>query len=397
MYNLSKLPGDRKYYAMIINSKSLTKEERALAFNLLDNVSDDAKIKEILTSHYKIMTEKHHPFPSIEQFSHVRRNVQYKAQFKGFDDAGEPIMDRTAKMPILSFEGTVKLHGTNNAIILTETSFYCQSRERIITPESDNAGAARFVYSLSEDDVNILRSNIDWVKHNKITIFSEWAGKGIQKTVAISQIDKSVFIFKAAVINEDEEKEEWISTRGWKLPNGFYDIYSFPNAVFRIDIDFGEPEYAIEKINKWVLEVEEECPVGKAFGISGIGEGIVFSCVTPGWESSRYWMKCKGSKHANSKVRTMVTVDIEKFESEKAFVESVLDEGRLEQGFNWLKSNGHPIPDQTSTGEFIRFIFNDVLKEAKLEMEASGIEEKNLGKLLAQPVKKWYFDRLNRE
>lgn len=57
------------------------------------------------------MSVIHHPFPSIDQFSHIRRNVLHKAQYKGKDENGEPIMDRTAVMPILSYEGTCKLHG----------------------------------------------------------------------------------------------------------------------------------------------------------------------------------------------------------------------------------------------------------------------------------------------
>lgn len=53
----------------------------------------------------------HYSFPSIDQFSHVRRNVQWKSQYRGQDEKDEPIMDRTASMPTLSYEGTVKLHG----------------------------------------------------------------------------------------------------------------------------------------------------------------------------------------------------------------------------------------------------------------------------------------------
>lgn len=93
-------------------------------------------------------------------------------------------------------------------------------------------------------------------------------------------------------------------------------------------------------------------------------------------------------------VRKLATVDIEKYESEQSFVSAVLDEGRLEQGYNWLKENNKP-QDQSSTGDFIRWIFNDVVKECSPEMKASNIEEKNLGKLLAAPAKKWYFARLN--
>ncbi len=335
----------------------------------------------------------HHAFPSIDQFSHVRRNVLWKAQYRGLDENSEPIMDRTALMPTLSYEGTCKLHGTNFGICFEKNNgFYCQSRERIISVGNDNAGSATWANSVSEEDWNILRANFpaDWFK---IAIYGEWAGQGIQKNVAISTLSKAFYIFAARLISEDGEKEEWLDVRNWVLPEGIYNIYNFP--TFKIDINFESPEYAIAEINKWVLDVEAECPVGKAFGVSGIGEGIVWKCITPGWESSRYWFKAKGDKHANSKVRKLATVDIEKFESEQAFINSVLDEGRLEQGYNWLKENNKP-QDQSSTGDFIRWIFNDVVKECSPEMEASNIEEKSLGKLLSGPAKKWYFARLNK-
>lgn len=334
----------------------------------------------------------HYSFPSIDQFSHVRRNVQWKSQYRGQDEKDEPIMDRTASMPTLSYEGTVKLHGTNAGVVFENGGItYCQSRERIITPDSDNAGFAQQFCSIGLDDLNIIRANFpeNW---SKVAVYGEWAGTGIQKNVAISTLPKAFYIFAARLISEDGEKEEWLDTRNWILPPNIFNIYNYP--TFKIDINFESPEYAIAEINKWVLDVEEQCPVGKAKGASGIGEGIVFRCVSEGWGSSRYWFKAKGDKHSASKVRKLATVDIEKYESEQSFVSAVLEEGRLEQAFNWLKENNKP-QDQSSTGDFIRWIFNDVVKECSPEMEASNIEEKNLGKLLAAPAKKWYFARLN--
>ena len=338
------------------------------------------------------MSTTYHAFPSIDQFSHVRRNVQWKSQYRGQDANDEPIMDRTAPMPILSYEGTVKNHGTNGGLVFERNNgFYCQSRERIITPESDNAGFAKWANSLSAKELACIDINFpeDW---QKVAVYGEWAGQGIQKNVAIAMLPKAFYIFAARLISESGETEKWLDTRNWIMPAGVYNIYNFP--TFKIDINFESPEYAIAEINKWVLEVEAECPVGKALGASGIGEGIVFRCVTEGWESSRYWYKCKGEKHANSKVRKLATVDIEKYENDQAFIAAVLDEGRLEQGFSWLKENNKP-QNQTAVGDFIRWIFNDVIKECSPEMENSGIKEKDLGKLLAGPAKKWYFNRLN--
>lgn len=335
------------------------------------------------------MKRTHFSFPSIEQFKNVHRKVQEKAQFVGLDENQEPIFNRAALLPTLSYEGTIKVHGTNASILLTKDDFYCQSREQVITPEKDNAGFARFVHELPLESFEILRSNFN---QEKVAIYGEWAGKGIQKGVAISQVDKAFFVFGVRVILEDE-KEEWLDIQGWNLPERFYNIYNFP--TYQIDIDFEKPEYALEQINKWVLEVEEECPVAKKFGISGIGEGIVFTSLDLDYKGSRFTFKCKGSKHSQSKVCKLATVDIEKFESNQAFVNFALDEGRLEQGYNWLAENNKP-QDQQSVGDYLRWLFNDVIKECKLEMEENKISEKELGKLLANPAKRWYFTRINK-
>ena len=334
----------------------------------------------------------HYPWPSIEQFKNVRRNVEHKAQFKGFDEAGDPIMDRTVKLPTVLFVGTTKCHGTNAGIVINkDSSFYCQSRERIATPENDNAGFARWVTGLDKSKLDLLKENFPegW---ERVAVYGEWIGKGIQNKVAISQIEKCFVIFGAKLIKE-EDHDEWLDTRNWTVPgDGIYNIYNYP--TYSISIDFEKPEYAVDQINKWVLEVEQKCPVGEAFGVSGIGEGLVFKSSELEYQGSKFWFKAKGSAHSESKVKKFATVDIEKFESNQAFINSVLDEERLEQGFNWLKEMNHP-QDESSTGHFIRWVFNDVLKENKLEMETSGIIEKDLGKLLSSPTKKWYFARMN--
>lgn len=191
------------------------------------------------------------------------------------------------------FVNGILVHNSNASIVLTKDDFYCQSREQVITPEKDNAGFARFVHELPLEAFKILRSNFN---QEKVVIYGEWAGKGIQKGVAISQVDKAFFVFGARVISEDE-KEEWLNIQGWNLPERFYNIYNFP--TYQINIDFEKPEYALEQINKWVLEVEAECPVSKQFGISGIGEGIVFKPTSQEYNNSKFVWKAKGAAHAS--------------------------------------------------------------------------------------------------
>jgi hypothetical protein len=253
----------------------------------------------------------HIAFPSIEQFSHARRNVVYATQYRGKDDAGEPIMDRTAQLPTISYEGTVKVHGTNSGLVLVKNpdkiDFYCQSREQLITPEKDNAGFARFIHELSCEVLDHIVTNFpeNW---EKVAIYGEYAGKGIQKNVAVADLPKTFYPFAARLVKStvDEESERWLDIRGWMFPECFKSIYTFP--TFKIDINFEQPEYACDQISKWVLEVEEKCPVGDRLGVSGIGEGIVFAPIEDEYKSSRFWFKAKGDRHVTNFALDGITV-----------------------------------------------------------------------------------------
>jgi hypothetical protein len=68
---------------------------------------------------------------------------------------------------------TEKIDGTNACILITEDDrFVCQSRSRIITPEDDNAGFARWAYENREE----LTRFLGFGRH-----FGEWWGAGIQR------------------------------------------------------------------------------------------------------------------------------------------------------------------------------------------------------------------------
>ena len=67
---------------------------------------------------------------------------------------------------------TEKIDGTNACVVITEDDeIHAQSRNRIITPDSDNHGFARWVHE-NQDDLYALG-----VGHH----FGEWYGAGIQR------------------------------------------------------------------------------------------------------------------------------------------------------------------------------------------------------------------------
>lgn len=338
-------------------------------------------------------------FPSIEQYRNVIRNVQHKSQFIDFDDnnKNKPKFNLNASMPILSFEGTVKLHGTNAGVVISKNKdLWCQSRERIITPESDNAGFAMFAYGNKQNFMNIA----DEIKINDkdIVIFGEWCGGNIQKNVAICQLPKMFVIFNIALVDEEGNKiyltESEVSnvTTNYKTEQ-IKVIYDFP--TWYREINFNNPELFQNDLNYLTEKVEEECPVGKQLGVSGVGEGIVWKCITPGYNDSGFWFKVKGEKHSKSKIKTLATVDMERIENINKLSEKLANKERLDQihqiVFDTL--NGGQT-DIKRMGEFIKSVMSDMLKEELDVISASGFSTKDITSNISKICRNYILDKL---
>lgn len=358
---------------------------------------------------------QHISFPSIEQYRNVITHVTRRSKYAGINEAGEPIFNNNP-LPTLSFVGTVKLHGTNAAIITDKSFeyFQCQSRENIITPIKDNAGFAAYITTYKDIILSELKSKlqesivtIDSNKHvddpdddtvsndkilfkkDKVCVFGEWCGSNIQKGVALSNLPKMFVIF-AVKYNNVWVPKDVLSTIS--LPDiRVYNIYQFP--TFQIDIDFTYPQAAQNKLIELTSAVEKECPVGKFFDVNGIGEGIVWACTTEGWRSSRMWFKVKGEAHQSSKVKTLAPVNIEKVNNVREFVEMVCTESRLSQGLDKIREN-NPDLDKKHVADFLRWIFGDVVKEELDTLTGNGLEPKDISSALSSKAREWYFNQI---
>ena len=331
-------------------------------------------------------------FADVEQFRNVLRNVQYKAQFVKLDELGDPIMNRLAILPKVKYEGTVKIHGSNMSIRIEGDKVTCQSRNNEIDIVNDCYGFAKFVAALPTEAIEYLKSLFG----DNIVIFSEWFGPSIQDTVAVSKLDtKKWAIFRVQTISDDENTSKWIDLKDKDLtPLNKYNIYSIRQfGVKEIEIDFEHPTDSINQINEWVMEVENECPVAKWFGISGIGEGLVLTSQEDEYKSSKYVFKCKGAAHSKSKVKKLASVDVEKMANIDAFVDKHLSEERLVQGWNWLIEMKHPLTE-ASTGIYLKWIFNDIVKEENDELIGSGLTQKDLGGALSKKARIWFFTKI---
>lgn len=230
-------------------------------------------------------------YAKIGQLAQVVKHIVQQKRFVGIDpETKEVIYDNTKKLGTQEFVGTVKLHGTNAGIRRNaetgEITF--QSRENVITPMKDNAGFALYMSSIEAElqgFFDVIRDRAEalgfpqmLIDHGDILIFGEWAGKGIQKSVGISEIEKSFFIFDICFIDtnespdEDEEGEQafYVDMRKYSdMEYPDFKIYNIWNEerfpVYSIVMDMENPKLVQNDIVAITDAVETECPVAKHF------------------------------------------------------------------------------------------------------------------------------------
>jgi len=304
------------------------------------------------------------------------------------------------------FVNGILVHNSNAGVCFNKSDgIWVQSRENIITPLSDNAGFAFFVETNKTAFLEILNQiaekfeiNLD---ENTISLYGEWAGSSIQKGVAITNIPKSFFIFGIKItphVETDEERKEkpayWVDYTTFKnVEAKIFNVNDF--KTFEIEIDFKHPELVQNKIVEMTLSVEEECPIAKEFGFSGVGEGIVFTYVND--KGQRVSFKSKGEKHATgSKVKTVKPVDDVRIAKLQELADKVTPEWRLDQmltnTFNLI--NGGEL-DIKRLGEYIKNVSFDVLKEDADIISDAGFEFKDIVKYVSEIAKKYFLVKYN--
>lgn len=348
---------------------------------------------------------KHYPFPSIGQFSEVIYNVNHKTYYTGQDENNNPVYDKSIILPKIKFTGTVKCHGTNGGIIIDFANeiIYFQARNDVRTPVVDNAGFATYMSSVQENIVDMVKSNIDinsfdWSK-NVFAIYGEWCGGNIQGGIALNKLEKMFVIFAVAIVDIETKKKTWFSKEEvcrYKL-NGkkVFNIYDF--TTYEIEIDFSKHHETTNKLIEMTLAVEDYCPVGKNFGVEGIGEGIVFIPDEGKYRDSGFWFKSKGDKHSKSKVKVIKPVDNEKIAKLIDIADKVTPSWRLEQIFNetFDTINGGKIL-RTKIGDYIKAVNKDIAKEETKTLVEAGVDFKDVAKYISKIVTD-YFSMMEKE
>ena len=347
------------------------------------------------------MTNK---LPKIRGFHNVLKEMQIEY---GSD------MPKAAR-----WHSKIKLHGTNAAIRFEQDgSITAQKRSDDISVDNDNFGFALHVESMRP---MLERWFEDYCKsyilapNQHVTICGEWAGPGVQKSVAVSQIPAKHFFVFAIMIGEKEVHTDMIfkaSVIEHILYGGAVVADEWQNARVRVipdhkdytvDTRFKENlEAFVEEANKEVEAIEACDPYIKSvFGIEGIGEGLVFyphgSTVSgkslcdiycSKSEFERRAFKVKGEKHAVNKAGKPARVKSAIPKSAYDFVDMHVTEARLEQGLDEVGG-----VDIKKTGQFIGWVCRDVALESAQEIEESGMAWKGcLSGVVATRAREWFI------
>lgn len=135
--------------------------------------------------------KKHISFPSIEQFRHVVASVNRQANYVGAGVNGDAIYDPNLPKPVLTFKGTVKLHG-------------CFSSNTLITLANGEQSHIK--------DININDSILSYDIENNKYVISKVTNKFI-KNIDIKWI--KLYFDNDTNIECTEDHKFYTKNRGW--------------------------------------------------------------------------------------------------------------------------------------------------------------------------------------
>lgn len=332
-------------------------------------------------------------YHKIRQFKDIVRDIQFRANFKGKDENGQPIYEESAK-PILTFTATTKLHGTNAGICYDlKNGVVAQKRSSFLPKDalSSHFGFNQFVlvekkYFFENFMEGLFRAYCK--KGEQITIYGEWAGEGIQKSVGISELTKGFYIFDCKVYNSLQDTQQWIDISNIKInEDKVFKITDFP--TWDLEIDFNKPAMSQNKLIEITEIIEKECPVSKQLGIeNGVGEGAVWTCF---WKGEKYIFKVKGEKHSVTKVKKLASADPEILTSIQNFVDYACTSNRIEQGIQEVNAQ-----EKKDIPLLLKWVANDIIAEETDTLISNNLEWKQVARECSNRVRQYYFTKLDK-
>jgi len=296
------------------------------------------------------------------------------------------------------YRGKNKLHGTNAGIHFENGVAYPMKRTDFITVENDNCGFAKFVSELKGS-----------LHGTDMIIYGEWAGPGVQKSDAVTQIpQKSFFVFSIYDVENDVTVFEPSTLRDI-MKSIFGDnlkaqnIYILPWHTEEIEIDFSKQDSCQEFIDGVMKEVdnkisEQDPYIKETFDVEGPGEGMVMYGISgqqfdgtalPHGIVLDYMFKAKTESHSVQKTKNRNHVAPERPEGIDDFIFMFYTEQRFEQMLDQIGGEA----TREKTGQFMKAVMSDVHKESQEEIAVANFEWKDVPKYAAPIVKTWWFKK----
>lgn len=331
----------------------------------------------------------------------------YKHRNDRIDEATQERIPGPIEDPILTFTGTVKLHGTHADIVFNPNgSIRIQSRNRLsLTLVNDNYNVAKTLLPLKTELLALkdkvvgrwkdLHPGAEVEKDTPIIIAGEWIGPSIQKNVAIAQLPQRCLVIISLSINNT-----WLPLQPYAAlhdeKRGIYNISR--GGFFTATLDVDEKQECEDRMRSLTNQVETRCPfAAAAFSIAGIGEGIVWIPDRPDLRpNTQFWLKTKGPLHRIVDREKLVptTVAGDKREKARALAEATITEMRLQQAWDYMVEMriGR---DKEGAAKFCAWLCGDVEAEEGVEIQKLEVDVKMLRVAIGAIGKKWYFKKVN--
>lgn len=349
-------------------------------------------------------------YPSIGKFQdvmcYVKKRNKRTFSHLNIDDNGNkyPVFNDTV-LPILKFEGTVKLHGTNACVVVnSDETIDAQSRSRILTLISDNHGFCMWLSKTKNIFLNEYKKYINDMNIKSLHIYGEWCGSNIQSNVALTGIEKTFVIFSILQTNSDDS-ETWLSHDELNylcnIKNNIRNIYEF--KTYNVEIDMNNPFSGFEKIDQFKDEIDKICPVAKSLNSTAEctnGEGNVWHCITKNYE--HLYFKHKGESHQRSGKKPKLQKIQEKLTAQQQecfdnFITTAVTVDRLAQGIEYLVEQNLEI-NQKNTGCYLKWFMSDVQKECETEftlLSEQNISWSQIQKPITNMAREFLFSEIN--
>lgn len=333
---------------------------------------------------------------SLNQFHEVMRAINYRKYSEWLSTQGNK----------LTYYGKIKLHGTNASVTITPDGKVIAGKRSSFIPEGgiggDNAGFGAWVKA-NEAGFKALREG--YSDNVTLVVYGEWCGPGIQSGVACSMTERKVFYVFSVDVYSHEMHSRHYEPMAIEMEHpgldAIDDVVILPFHC-KIELDFSDAASMTEtlsNLNKEVEAIGERDPfMFDNFEIDGAGEGLVFYPVVneDGWSYdnaeqlelfSALNFKAKSEGHRVNKTRNAVAANPEKIATQKNFAEMFCTEQRFQQAFDEAVGRER---DMKRTGEFIKWVCVDVMKESTTERENLDIEWKALAGAVSGRAAEWY-------